>query len=483
MDKQAQRFELLERIQEGRCVVVHRAFDHETQREVAFKQLREDHSTFPERVAAFSASTKLAARLLHANLVPVIAARRVGTRIFSVSPWLTGVRLSQVPMPLETPLVAAIISQLAEAMTMAHSNATLLRGLNPRDLFLRQEGLILLVDLNKLQEPGPSNPLPAANVRAEVLRYLPMEARSGGAVDTSTDIFCLGALTLELLTGVAPTKEGAVDMKPALISALTAPGATGQLAKLAMTLASPRPDQRPKGVGSLPDNLAPLWQAAGATTRAVISAALARLPGSLAPRPTPPLMPAVGTRPAAPVRATPPRAAAPEAPRTPPAAPAGELPTEEELEKFFEDTTSEVERSRVREAIAGGAAPPKPAADPWGLRSEGRFRSLSGPETPAADAVDNSGFAYVNDSGSAHLGQPTPVSRNTAPLVPRAPAGAGGSGTTPKPRPAPQAPGTTPRPAGPPPRPLGTAPHRPPADTMGGHSVSGVQDPRNPTKR
>lgn len=444
MSEKPSRFEVRQKVAEGRTVLVQRAFDTELKRDVAMKTLRDDHATFPERVAAFSAASKLAARVQHGTMVPVIAARRVGNRIFTISPWVQGLKLMELPRPLDVATVAGVIGQLAEGMAVAHSQGTVLRGLNPRDILLRADGQLLLLDLNKLQEPGQASPLPPPHSKAEVLRYLPMEARSNGLIDGQTDIFCLGALALELLTGVPPTAEGAVDMKPALITALTSAGPVGQLAKLAMTLASPRPDQRPTSVANLPSQMQPMWQAKNfQTAKAAVAAALRGVPGfaaptpARAPAPPPPPAPAPtphgapasfdafapraaspsspqpgtvsahgGARaiPAAPARPAAPAPAAPQKqPPRPPPPPMQPVAEEDELQHFFEETTSELERQKVKEALAAEAAVNAPANDPWGLRSQQRFRSL---ENDISSEGDNSGFAFMNESGKATLGQP-----------------------------------------------------------------------------
>lgn len=409
MNEKTARFQARERVAEGRTVVVSRAYDQESGREVALKTLRDDHCTFPERVAAFSASSKLAARLLSAHLVPVIAARRQGSRIFVASPWVSGLRLSELPMPMAPEMVAGIVSQMADGMATAHVGGVLLRGLNPRDIYVRSDGHVMLVDLNKVQAPGPCGVLPPMHTRGEVLRYLPMEARASAQVDAKTDIFCLGALGLELLTGVAPTIEGAVDMKPGVVQALTAQGIRGQLAKLCMALASPRPDQRPSSVANVPHQTAAFWSAAGAgSDKAAVAAGLGGM-GTAPSRATPVMTPAAN----APRTAAGPKTATPLAVPAPPAPAASwaqnaEPPQataeEDELLQFFEENTSPIERDRVRAALDDTPPPAEPAPDPWGLRSQGRFRSLQ-PEEVSAEG-DQSGFAYVNDSGRVNLGQP-----------------------------------------------------------------------------
>lgn len=455
MSEKPARFITRERVAEGRTVVVSRALDNDTGRDVALKALRDDHSTFPDRVAAFSSASKLAARLFSTHLVPVIAARRVGQRIFTVSPWIAGVRLSDLPLPLPPDLVAGILAQMAEGMNVAHGTGVLLRGINPRDIRIRPDGTVLLTDLNKVQEPGPCHGLPPQGAaRAEILRYLPMEARSNGSVDARTDIFALGALALELLTGVPPTREGAVDMKPALVQALTSQGPLGQLSKLAMALASPRPDQRPSSVVSLAPQLQSILGAPN--PKAAVQAHLQRLAPNL-PRPTPLLNPAVSAPPRTPTPAPP--AAPSSSPPAPPApAPAwaaaptrpvmptvnATAPDEVELMELLEETTNPLELEQVKAAVEGDPTATVPEKDPWGLRSAGRFRSL---ENEVSSDGDQSGFAYLNDSGRTVLGQPAPNLERTktqarglpavrtptqpgAPVSPSAP-------STPPPQPAP----------------------------------------------
>jgi serine/threonine protein kinase len=537
-EQPAQRFQVKHKVATGQTVVVARALDRETGRDVAIKTLLDDHASYPDRVAYFSTASKLAARVLHLNLVPVIAARRQGTRIFTVSPWASGTKLAELPMPMAPATVAGVATQLAEAMAVAHAGGTILRGLSPLDILLRPDGQVLLLDLNKLQTPGPAGPLPPPTSRAAVLRYQPMEARSNGLIDGQTDIFCLGALMLELLTGVPPTREGALDMKPALVKALTAPGTLGAMAKIAMTLAAPRADQRPDSVANLPGSLEEFWATEGhGSAKGAVAAGMApHVPGVVVPHaapgvvpgdpfpassplsssapddppepggqvlglpsfdqpapgpvhapqvphpPAPVPMPPVGPEraamgvhvsrplargggvtvdvlgPAAPapgsgvagvtaaVGSTPHAAAGRAPPRpvtarptplampvpapgrtvprpgtgrvpavarvaTPSVAPPAPqpIPDEVELNELFEETTTELERLKVKEAISGGEVLP-PTSDPWGMRSEGRFRSLDGGGFAEAPA-NASGFAYVDESGVTRMGPPAPGGR------------------------------------------------------------------------
>ncbi|MEW5853411.1 MAG: hypothetical protein AB2A00_31840, partial [Myxococcota bacterium] len=169
-----------------------------------------------------------------------------------------------------------------------------------------------------------------------------------------------------------------------------------------------------------------------------------------------------GTRPAA--GAPPPAGARPSSPGTarpgaavPPMArpvaptmkmPAVPAPQEEELADFFEETTTEIERAAVRDAIASGEVQP-PTQDPWGLRSQARFRSL-GEDEEISPETDQSGFAYVNESGKATLGPPPPTGRTSN--IPRASRPTEG---TPRPQPPPRpAPPPPPKAEGPTPRTL-----------------------------
>jgi serine/threonine protein kinase len=447
--EKAERFTVKGRPVNGRTVTVQRAFDSETRRDVVIKTLRADHATFPARVQAFSASSKLAARLLHATLVPVIAARRAGTRIFTASPWVPGVRLSDLASPMDVTAVAGIVAQLSDGMAVAHALGIILRGVNPRDVLIRADGAVFLSDLNKVQLPGTSGALPPPPQRVEVLRYLPMEARGGGVIDGQTDIFCLGALALELLTGVPPSEEGAIDMRPALVSALTASGSVGQLAKVAMTLCAPRPDQRPVSVANLTGSLTSIWESAGfSSPKTALAAALQAIPGIFAPTsvpasPSQPTSSSPMNQEITPAAASPaPTTAAGEQPssmnsnpwlrpqvsatsRAIPLAPQenqsapSETVDESEQQSLLEETTTELERQLVRDALAAVEVQP-PQQDPWGLRSQGRFRSLR--EDANADGVpaaaDNSGFSFVSESGKVEVGrQAAPISRSNPPMV------------------------------------------------------------------
>jgi len=87
-------------------------------------------------------------------------------------------------------------------------------------------------------------------------------------------------------------------------------------------------------------------------------------------------------------------------------------PEEDELLHFFEETTTSLERQLVKDALATAAEVAQPKNDPWGLRSQNRFRSLE-EDMPSEDGgasssevANASGFSFVNESGKVQMGQP-----------------------------------------------------------------------------
>jgi serine/threonine protein kinase len=207
------RYELLEELGRGNMGVVYKAHDPAVDRVVAVKLVRLGFSlddaqrrVFTER---FQREARIAGKLSHPNIVAVHDFEP-GEEPFLVMEYFPGVSLSKILEGTLLPAgeVALIASQLASALSYAHERGVIHRDIKPGNL-LYQDGLLKLVDFGiaKLE----TSELTATGEFIGTPSYMSPEIFSGIAVDARSDLFSLGVVLYQLLTGVKPFEGGSVS--------------------------------------------------------------------------------------------------------------------------------------------------------------------------------------------------------------------------------------------------------------------------------
>lgn len=193
--------------------VVYKAYDPALARTVAVKLVRLGFSldgaqrrAFVER---FQREARIAGKLSHPHIVAVHDFE-CGEEPFLVMEYFPGVSLSKL---LEGPLlpigeVTLIVSQLASALSYAHERGVVHRDIKPGNL-LYQDGLLKLVDFGiaKLE----ASEMTATGEFIGTPSYMSPELFSGVAIDARSDLFSLGVVLYQLLTGVKPFEGGSVS--------------------------------------------------------------------------------------------------------------------------------------------------------------------------------------------------------------------------------------------------------------------------------
>jgi Tfp pilus assembly protein PilF len=183
--------------------------DRELGREVAIKLLP---ASVSEAVGAdrFAQEIRLTARLVHPNIVPLFSSGEAAGSLYFVMPLIDGKTLRhrlQDNGPLPSAMVRRIMADLAEALAYAHASGVVHRDLKPENIFWHQERA-LLADFGIARPVG----LPAAGDRLTqvgtmigTLDYVSPEQAEGEAdIDGRSDLYSLGCVAYELLTGEAP---------------------------------------------------------------------------------------------------------------------------------------------------------------------------------------------------------------------------------------------------------------------------------------
>lgn len=184
----------------GGFAEVYRAFDEELQRTVAIKIPRADRLGSRD---AFLAEARRVARLKHEGIVPVYDVGTEGDVCFIVSEFLEGGSLADrlVRRRATTAQVIRWITEVAEALEYAHLHGVVHRDIKPPNILVDHHGRAKLADFGIAQSAASSG---NAGPSLGTLRYMSPEQLEGKPTDHRSDIFSLGVVLHEMLTGLVP---------------------------------------------------------------------------------------------------------------------------------------------------------------------------------------------------------------------------------------------------------------------------------------
>jgi eukaryotic-like serine/threonine-protein kinase len=200
------RYEIGAPIGEGREARVFRALDRRLDREVAIKLLRSELRTDPTFVTRFEREARSVARLEHPHIVPVYDYGEALDTSYLVMQYLEGgdLRRLLVPgQPIELGLARRLSEEIAEALAAAHRLGIVHRDVKPGNILLTADRQAKVTDFGiaKLLDA------PGLTARADVLgssHYLSPEQAAGTAITPAADVYSLGVVLFEMLTGDVP---------------------------------------------------------------------------------------------------------------------------------------------------------------------------------------------------------------------------------------------------------------------------------------
>ncbi len=209
-------YELIREIGRGGMGVVYEAKQKGLDRSVAVKMILAGHLASPEIVRRFQAEAKAAARLRHSNIVHIHDVGRLGGQDFFTMEYIEGQSLDKpiADGPVEASLAVRLISTVARAVEHLHQQGVLHRDLKPSNILLDVEGQPFVTDFGLAKVFAPDSETTATGIIAGTPSYMAPEQASGrrAEVGPATDVYSLGAILYELLTGVPPFRaETALD--------------------------------------------------------------------------------------------------------------------------------------------------------------------------------------------------------------------------------------------------------------------------------
>src|SRR3990172_8418010 len=227
-------YKVLEELSRGGMGIVYRALDVKLEREVAVKVLPPELVRDEERKRRFLQEARAAASLKHPNSAVIHEVDEVDGVTFLVMELIEGEKLSdrlaRERLPFSRALALAV--EVADGLSRAHERGIVHRDLKPGNIMVTEDGLAKIIDfgLAKLIEPlhdlheKTSELETAAKVETRAgqvmgtLAYMSPEQARGRKIDHRSDLFSLGVVLYEMLTGAAPfTATSAAELPHAII--------------------------------------------------------------------------------------------------------------------------------------------------------------------------------------------------------------------------------------------------------------------------
>ena len=196
----------------GSISLVYRGQDLRTRRDVAVKTLRLEYRHDPETRARFRREARLLAFLAHPNVVRVFDFVEDRGVTWVVLEYVAGRDLRQVLAehgPIPPVEVMPLLTQAAAALDHLHARGLVHLDVKPTNLLLTDDGTLKLIDFGFAQPAGTPQQTVAGGAAAAV--YLAPEQAAGEPVEAATDVYALGCVVYELLTGQPPY---AADTRP-----------------------------------------------------------------------------------------------------------------------------------------------------------------------------------------------------------------------------------------------------------------------------
>ncbi len=200
------RYELLEKIGDGGMAVVYKGKDRLLNRFIAIKILRPEFTKDATFVENFKRESQAAAGLTHPNIVGVYDVGREGNINYIVMELIEGRTLNDIiedEAPMDYRKVIDISKQVASALKVAHKNKIIHRDVKPHNIMITNDGIVKLADFGIARAVNDATLSTGSKIVGSVHYFSPEQAR-GNYVDERSDIYSLGIVMYEMLTGKVP---------------------------------------------------------------------------------------------------------------------------------------------------------------------------------------------------------------------------------------------------------------------------------------
>ena len=200
------RYEILEKIGTGGMATVYRAKCHVLKREVAVKILRDEFTTDNEFIKRFNVEAQSAASLTHPNIVSVYDVGHEGNLYYIVMELVKGKTLKEVIVEggaLSWKWAVDLATQIARGLEKAHRNNIVHRDIKPHNIIITEEGVAKVTDFG-IAKAVSNSTITAFGATTGSVHYFSPEHAKGGHTDAKSDLYSLGIVMYEMVTGRVP---------------------------------------------------------------------------------------------------------------------------------------------------------------------------------------------------------------------------------------------------------------------------------------
>ncbi len=201
------RYEIIEKIGNGGMATVYKAKCHVLNRYVAIKILRDEFTTDEEFIKRFEVEAQSAASITHPNIVSVYDVGVDGNLYYIVMELIKGKTLKEIiveekgPLPWKWSVNIAI--QIASALEIAHKNHIIHRDIKPHNIIITEDGVAKVTDFG-IAKAVSNSTITAFGTTIGSVHYFSPEHARGGFTDEKSDLYSLGVVMYEMLTGRVP---------------------------------------------------------------------------------------------------------------------------------------------------------------------------------------------------------------------------------------------------------------------------------------
>lgn len=201
------RYEIVEKVGNGGMATVYKATDKVLKRNVAVKILRDEFTTDEEFIKRFEAEAQSAARLTHPNIVSIYDVGVENNLYYIVMELIQGKTLKEIiveergPLPWKWSVNVAI--QIASALEMAHRNNIVHRDIKPHNIIITEDGIAKVTDFG-IAKAVSNSTITAFGTTIGSVHYFSPEHARGGFTDAKSDLYSLGVVMYEMVTGRVP---------------------------------------------------------------------------------------------------------------------------------------------------------------------------------------------------------------------------------------------------------------------------------------
>jgi len=201
------RYELGDQIARGGTAQVYLARDLLLDRPVALKVLISELSSDSAFVARFRREAQAAANLSHPNIVPIFDWGEADATYFIVMEYVDGEALSSIirtQAPLAGTQAASIAADIAKALAYAHRHGVVHRDVKPGNVLITSDGQVKVTDFGIARAMGADEQVTQTGLVMGTATYFSPEQAQGFAVDGRSDVYSLGVVLYEMVTGKPP---------------------------------------------------------------------------------------------------------------------------------------------------------------------------------------------------------------------------------------------------------------------------------------